>query len=104
MKQGGLLSPQCKGSHMAMTADWTGALERARAYAPFLSRAIDRLPDLAALLAAGEGEKALDWARQAGQGEADVAVALRRERLALALTAGMLLALTRRRTASQRGW
>ncbi len=85
MKQGGLLSARRKGSHIAMTADWTGAIERARAHAPFLSRAIDRLPDLTALLAAGHGEAALDWARRAGQGEEDVGVALRRERLALAL-------------------
>ncbi len=66
-------------------ADWTGALERAQCHAPFLARAMDRLPDLVALLASGEGEAALQWARQAGTGCDDVATALRRERLALAL-------------------
>jgi glutamate-ammonia-ligase adenylyltransferase len=68
-----------------MTADWTGALARAEAHAPFLSRAMDRLPDLVALLAAGEGEAALAWAKAQGRGIDDVGVALRRERLALAL-------------------
>ncbi len=65
--------------------DWTGALARAEAHAPFLSRAMDRLPDLVALLAAGDGEAALAWARAQGAGIDDVGVALRRERLALAL-------------------
>ena len=46
---------------------------------------MDRLPDLTALLAAGEGEQALGWAKAAGEGVDDVGVALRRERLALAL-------------------
>jgi glutamate-ammonia-ligase adenylyltransferase len=68
-----------------MTFDWTGALARAETHAPFLSRAIDRLPDLAALLAAGEAEAALAWAKAQGDGIGEVAVALRRERLALAL-------------------
>jgi glutamate-ammonia-ligase adenylyltransferase len=68
-----------------MTADWTGALQRAQTHAPFLARAIDRLPDLVALLEAGEGEAALAQARQAGDGVEDVGVALRRERLALSL-------------------
>ena len=64
---------------------WTSALERADRHAPFLSRAMDRLPDLTALLATGEGEQALAWAKAAGADADDVAVALRRERLALAL-------------------
>jgi glutamate-ammonia-ligase adenylyltransferase len=68
-----------------MTADWTGALKRAQTHAPFLARAIDRLPDLAALLEAGEGEAALAQARKAGEGIDDTGVALRRERLALSL-------------------
>ena len=67
------------------TPDWTGALARADAEAPFLSRVIERLPELVALLAAGEGEAALDWARAAGDGAEDVGTALRRERNALAL-------------------
>jgi Glutamine synthetase adenylyltransferase len=68
-----------------MTADWTGAIERARANAPFLSGALDRLPDLGALLASGEAEQALSAAREAGQGAPSIGAALRRERQALAL-------------------
>jgi glutamate-ammonia-ligase adenylyltransferase len=67
------------------TPDWTGAVERAHAHAPFLSRALERLPDLAALLAQGKGDEALAWARQAGDGASTVPVALRRERHATAL-------------------
>ncbi|MCX9146925.1 bifunctional [glutamate--ammonia ligase]-adenylyl-L-tyrosine phosphorylase/[glutamate--ammonia-ligase] adenylyltransferase [Erythrobacter sp. WG] len=63
--------------------DWDHALHRARAHAPFLARALERLPDLADQLAKGEGEAALAWARTQGE-NADVEVALRRERLALA--------------------
>ncbi|MFN3864665.1 MAG: bifunctional [glutamate--ammonia ligase]-adenylyl-L-tyrosine phosphorylase/[glutamate--ammonia-ligase] adenylyltransferase [Erythrobacter sp.] len=65
------------------SADWESALARARAHAPFLARALDRQPDLAALLAAGEGEAALALAR-AHSAHRDTEVALRRERLALA--------------------
>ena len=68
-----------------MTANWTGALSRADEFAPYLSRAMERLPDLVALLAAGEAEAALAWARQAGAGADDVGVALRREKLATSL-------------------
>ncbi|MDJ0978335.1 MAG: bifunctional [glutamate--ammonia ligase]-adenylyl-L-tyrosine phosphorylase/[glutamate--ammonia-ligase] adenylyltransferase [Erythrobacter sp.] len=68
---------------MADLAAWTSALGRARAYAPFLARSLDRLPELAELLAHGQGEAALDWARERGRCE-DTGVALRRERLALA--------------------
>ena len=67
------------------TPDWTAALDRAHAEAPFLSRAMDRLPDLVALLAAGDGEGALAFAARAGDDAPDVPTALRRERLALAL-------------------
>ena len=67
------------------TADWTGALARAEAHSPYLSRAMDRLPQLVSLLAAGEGEAALAWARGAGAGCEDVGTALRREKLAMAL-------------------
>ncbi|WP_066529240.1 bifunctional [glutamate--ammonia ligase]-adenylyl-L-tyrosine phosphorylase/[glutamate--ammonia-ligase] adenylyltransferase [Erythrobacter sp. CCH5-A1] len=63
--------------------DWASALHRARTHAPFLARALDRQPELAALLAAGEGSAALAWARAQGE-VADTEVALRRERLALA--------------------
>ncbi len=65
--------------------DWTGALERARLHAPFLARALDRQPELAELLAQGDGDDALRWSREAGEGD-DAMVALRRERLALATT------------------
>ncbi len=67
-----------------MQSDWQNALTRARAHAPFLARGLERLPELAKLLAAGRGEDALAWARQAGGGSADVRTALRRERLAYA--------------------
>ncbi|MCX7863617.1 MAG: bifunctional [glutamine synthetase] adenylyltransferase/[glutamine synthetase]-adenylyl-L-tyrosine phosphorylase [Novosphingobium sp.] len=68
-----------------MTADWTGAIDRARAHSPFLAMAMERQPELTAMLAAGDGEAALVRARCAGDGVEDVGVALRRERLALAL-------------------
>jgi glutamate-ammonia-ligase adenylyltransferase len=64
-------------------ADWESALHRARTHAPFLARALERQPELAALLAAGDGAGALALAK--AQGEiADTELALRRERLALA--------------------
>jgi glutamate-ammonia-ligase adenylyltransferase len=66
-------------------ADWTGALERARAHSPFLAGLIERQGDLVALLAGGDGEAALAFARQAGEGAPSVGAALRRERKAMAL-------------------
>ena len=68
-----------------MNGDWTHALARARAHAPFLERGLVRLPELAALLAAGDGEGALAWAKTAGAGAPSVGSALRREKLALAV-------------------
>ena len=72
---------------------WNSALERARAHAPFLANAMDRLPDLTALLAAGTemagAEAALAWAKAAGADAPDAPIALRRERLALALALGI---------------
>lgn len=62
--------------------DWNGALERARSHAPFLAKALDRRPDIAALLAEGRGEEALAAARIEVE---DTGIALRRERLGLAL-------------------
>src|SRR5690606_11742671 len=56
-----------------------------RNHAPFLRLALDRRPELAALLAAGDGEAALAAARSSGEGVEDLGVALRRERLGLAL-------------------
>ena len=64
--------------------DWPGALARARAHSPFLSRALERLPDLESLLEAGDIEAALLKAKAAGDALDDTGVALRRERLALA--------------------
>ncbi len=69
----------------AVQTDWAGALARARAHAPFLARALERQTELVDLLAAGNADDALGWARQRGEHE-DVSVALRRERLALATT------------------
>ncbi len=63
--------------------DWTGAIERARANAPFLARSLDRQDELAKLLEQGRGEEALRWAAKRGQHE-DVDTGLRRHRLALA--------------------
>ncbi|WP_341713007.1 bifunctional [glutamate--ammonia ligase]-adenylyl-L-tyrosine phosphorylase/[glutamate--ammonia-ligase] adenylyltransferase [Erythrobacter sp.] len=66
-----------------MLADWSSALARARAHAPFLARALQRRPELVAMLEAGNGDEALGLAKEAHHG--DVATALRRERLSLAL-------------------
>ena len=68
-----------------MTADWQGAIERARAHAPFLDGLLEREAPLAALLAEGLGEDGLAMAKSAGAGVADTGIALRRERRALAL-------------------
>ena len=70
-----------------MDGDWKGALERAKDCSPFLSLALERRPDLAELLAAGRGEDALALARQADS--EDTGIALRRERLGLALVLGI---------------
>lgn len=68
-----------------MNGDWTHALARAQAHAPYLERGLARLPELAALLAAGDGEGALAWAKAAGADAPSVGSALRREKLALAV-------------------
>jgi glutamate-ammonia-ligase adenylyltransferase len=69
-----------------MTADWTAAIARARANAPYLAGLLERRPGLAELLAAGDGAGALAFARRAGEGAPDTGSALRREKQALALT------------------
>ncbi|HUD28871.1 MAG TPA: bifunctional [glutamine synthetase] adenylyltransferase/[glutamine synthetase]-adenylyl-L-tyrosine phosphorylase [Novosphingobium sp.] len=69
-----------------MTADWTAAIARARANAPYLAGMLERQPALAERLAAGDGAGALALARGAGQGAPDTGSALRREKQALALT------------------
>ncbi len=65
--------------------DWTGAIARARNHAPFLAGLLDKWPDLAAMLADGQGNEALAIARVAGAEAPDVATALRLEKQALAL-------------------
>lgn len=69
----------------ASDPDWKGAIARARDNAPFLARSLDRLPDLAEMLAAGNVDGAFEYCAHAGE-DAEIGVALRRERLALALT------------------
>ena len=68
-----------------MTVDWQSALERAEAHSPFLKRAMDNRADLVALLRDGHGHDALAMAKAEGEGIEDTGVALRRERLSLAL-------------------
>lgn len=80
-----LIARAVRGIAARMTADWTGAIERARHFAPFLCRGLDRLPDLEAVLADGRIEDALSLAKAAGDDAPDAATALRREKLALAI-------------------
>lgn len=68
-----------------MSADWTSAIARARAHAPFLASALDRLPGITERLEAGDGEGALALAREAGTSAPDTGAALRREKQALSL-------------------
>lgn len=72
----------------ASGTDWKGALARARAHSPFLARALDKQPELEAILAKGSGEEALAWARAQGE-HADTGIALRRERLGIATALGI---------------
>lgn len=81
----GLIPARLAGIAASMTQDWTGALARARAHAPYLANGLDRLPGLETLLAAGDGAGALAWAKAAGSGCDEVGSALRREKLALAV-------------------
>ncbi len=62
------------------------ALDRARDHAPYLGMAMQVLPELTDLLAAENLEAALDYARDAGAGAANVRQKLRWEKRALALT------------------
>lgn len=66
--------------------DFANAIARARELSPFLHRALDRQPELESLLLTGNIEQALRFAATAGEGADEIGVALRRERLALALT------------------
>jgi hypothetical protein len=70
-------------------ADFASAIARAREHAPFLASALERLPELAAVLEGGDIEAALAHARSAGSDVPELATALRRERLALALALGI---------------
>ncbi len=72
-----------------MAADWTSALQRARDHAPFLANAIRRREDLVAMLEQGRAEEALAAALTRDPAESDEAVALRKERLSLALVLGI---------------
>ncbi|HEV2748380.1 MAG TPA: bifunctional [glutamine synthetase] adenylyltransferase/[glutamine synthetase]-adenylyl-L-tyrosine phosphorylase [Allosphingosinicella sp.] len=65
------------------------ALRRARAHSPFLKLQLETHPAVALALERGSAEQALAQALQAGEGAADVASALRRERSALALALGV---------------
>lgn len=67
-----------------MGSNWQDGLARARAESPFLARALERQPELADLLERGEGDAAMQYAYSAGEGAAELGIALRRERLALA--------------------
>ena len=80
-----LIAAAQTGIAAAMSADWSHALARARAHAPFLADGLERLPALTALLEAGDGEAALAWARAAGADCEETGSALRREKRALAL-------------------
>lgn len=73
----------------AALPDWDYALARARAHSPFLALALQRLPELAEMLAHGRADEALAAARALGQDGTDAARALRRERLGLALVLGV---------------
>ncbi len=72
-----------------MAADWADAMERARQFAPYLARNLERFPELAALLASGAGDEALRLAKHAGDGAPDAMRALRLEKNALALVLGI---------------
>ena len=71
---------------MANAAQFGEAIGRARSHAPFLAGALEALPQLGETLAAGRLDEALAMARAAGEDAPDLGAALRRERLALALT------------------
>ena len=68
-----------------MTGDWQDAIGRARDHAPFLARALERRPELAELLTVGRVEEALAQVRAVREDGLEAGVALRRERLGLAL-------------------
>lgn len=65
---------------------WAETEARIRGHAPFLARALDRYPDVAARLASGDFNAALRCAQATGGGEDGIARSLRRRRGAIALT------------------
>ena len=69
--------------------DWTGAITRAQAHSPYLAQGLERLPELTALLAEGDGQAVLAWAKRAGAKTQDTGSALRQEKRALALALGI---------------
>ncbi len=70
-----------------MQVDWDNAIRRARDHAPYLALAMQRMPDLTAMLAEGKADAALE-ASLAIEDE-DVGRALRREKLGLSLVLGI---------------
>lgn len=72
-----------------MQVNWQDAIRRAQAHSPFLALAMQRLPDIAALLEQGEAEAALAMARAEWRKGADAGTAMRRERLGHALALGI---------------
>ncbi|HEX4737644.1 MAG TPA: bifunctional [glutamate--ammonia ligase]-adenylyl-L-tyrosine phosphorylase/[glutamate--ammonia-ligase] adenylyltransferase [Allosphingosinicella sp.] len=65
------------------------ALARAREHSPYLKLQLDRFPEIAQPLAAGDIEGAMEAGRLAGEGAADLAASLRRERNALSAALGV---------------
>lgn len=66
--------------------DWAETQARIRAHSPFLSRALDRFPAVAAELGTGDFDTALALAKAADEDGDPVARSLRRRRGAIALT------------------
>ena len=60
-------------------------MARAEDNAPYLAREMARFPDLVALLAAGDGEGALAWAKAAGDDAPDIGTSLRQQKCAMSL-------------------
>jgi glutamate-ammonia-ligase adenylyltransferase len=76
---------QCR--EVGMQVNWDNAIRRARDHAPYLALAMQRLPELTALLAEGKADAALETALAIE--DEDVGRALRREKLGLALVLGI---------------
>ncbi|WP_048886607.1 bifunctional [glutamate--ammonia ligase]-adenylyl-L-tyrosine phosphorylase/[glutamate--ammonia-ligase] adenylyltransferase [Aurantiacibacter atlanticus] len=72
-----------------MAGDWQSAIDRAQKHSPFLRLALERRPELGEMLKKGQGDEALAVAKASGEGAEDTGLALRRERLSLALVLGV---------------